>query len=130
MKIAICDDSMKDLAAIELLLEKYRALYPQAEFTTEKFVNPSHLSEKIREKKMADIYILDIIMTGTTGIDIGNQIKRSGSDAAIIYTTSSDDFALDAYDVHAVNQSPKINFLKPWIMPALTANPKGGLCIW
>ncbi len=41
-------------------------------------------------------------MTGTTGIDIGNQIKRSGSDAAIIYTTSSDDFALDAYDVHAV----------------------------
>lgn len=102
MKIAICDDSMKDLAAIELLLEKYRALYPQAEFTTEKFVNPSHLSEKILEKKMADIYILDIIMTGTTGIDIGNQIKRSGSDAAIIYTTSSDDFALDAYDVHAV----------------------------
>ncbi|MEH2943031.1 LytTR family DNA-binding domain-containing protein [Lachnospiraceae bacterium KK002] len=102
MKIAICDDSMKDMAAIEHLLGKYKERYPQAEFTIEKFTNSAHLSEKIQEKKMADIYILDIIMTGTTGIDIGNQIKHSGSEAAIIYITSSDDFALDAYDVHAV----------------------------
>lgn len=41
-------------------------------------------------------------MSGTSGIDIGNQLKSLGSSAAIIYTTSSDDFALDAYGVHAI----------------------------
>lgn len=41
-------------------------------------------------------------MSGTTGIDLGNQIKSSGSSSAIIYITSSDDFALDAYSTHAV----------------------------
>lgn len=102
MKIIICDDSIKDLAAIENLLVKYKELHPQADFEVEKFTDPSQLSRRIQRKKLADIYILDIIMTGTTGIDIGNQINDSGSNAAIIYTTSSDDFALDAYGVRAV----------------------------
>lgn len=102
MKIAICDDSIRDLAAIENLLEKYKGHSPQADFEVEKFADPSLLSEQIQGKHIADIYILDIIMSGTSGIDIGRQLKCSGSDAAIIYTTSSDDFALDAYGVHAV----------------------------
>lgn len=102
MKIAICDDSIKDLAAIENLLGKYCKQYPQADFEVEKFTDPAQLSGQIQKEQLADIYILDILMSGTTGIDIGKQIKSSGSGAAIIYITSSDDFALDAYNIHAV----------------------------
>lgn len=102
MKIIICDDSIKDLAAIEHLLAAYKELHPQADFEVEKFTDPSQLSRKIQSKKLADIYILDIIMSGTTGIDIGSQINGSGGRAAIIYTTSSNDFALDAYGVRAI----------------------------
>lgn len=102
MKITICDDSIKDMAAIEDLLVKYKKLHPQADFEVEKFTDPFQLSRKIHKKMLADIYILDIIMSGTTGIDIGNQINQAGSNAAIIYTTSSNDFALDAYGVRAV----------------------------
>ena len=41
-------------------------------------------------------------MSNTTGIDLGNEIRKISSDNAIIYITSSDDFALDAFHIHAV----------------------------
>ena len=101
MKIAICDDSIRDLAAISKLLEKYKELYAKTEIKVEKFTDPVKLKSKIQEKDLADIYILDIMMSEITGIDLGNQIRKAGREPVIIYITSSDDFALDAYDVHA-----------------------------
>lgn len=102
MKIAICDDSMKDLTTLEGLLEKYKTLNPNAGFQLEKFSNSSALYEKIQKKELADIYILDILMSRATGIDLGNEIRKNSSESAIIYITSSDDFALDAFHIHAV----------------------------
>lgn len=102
MKIAICDDSIEDLLAIEKLLLNYKEQYPGRGFEVEKFSDSSLLSRRIAEGKMADIYILDMLMTGQTGIELGNQIRKSGCENVIIYITSSDDFALDAYGVRAV----------------------------
>lgn len=102
MKIAICDDSMKDLILLEGLLEAYKQLNPNTDFQVEKFSNSSTLCEKIRNKELADIYILDILMSQTTGIDLGNEIRKNSKESAIIYITSSDDFALDAFHIHAV----------------------------
>ena len=48
MKIAICDDSIKDLAAIEILLGKYQEQYPQADFEVEKYTDPAQLSHQIQ----------------------------------------------------------------------------------
>ena len=62
MKIAICDDSMKDLITLEGMLETYKKLNPNAAFQVEKFSDSSTLYEKIQKKELADIYILDILM--------------------------------------------------------------------
>lgn len=102
MKITICDDSIKDLLKIEELLLKYKTLYPDKDFELEKFSDPSKLYHRISEGKLADIYILDMLMPGRTGIDLGNQIRNTGCESVIIYITSSDDYALDAYEVHAI----------------------------
>lgn len=102
MKVVICDDNIQDLAGIKNLLIKYREYCPKADFEVEKFSDAVKLSDKIQKNELADIYVLDMIMSEKTGIDIGNQIRRTGSGGVIIYITSSDDFALDAYDVHAV----------------------------
>lgn len=102
MKIAICDDSMKDLILLEGLLEQYHQLNPTADFQVEKFSNSSELQEKIQQQELADIYILDILMNQANGIDLGNEIRKNSSESAIIYITSSDDFALDAFQIHAV----------------------------
>ncbi|MFG6384823.1 MAG: LytTR family DNA-binding domain-containing protein [Lachnospiraceae bacterium] len=102
MKITICDDNMEDLFKIEKLLLKYKTLYPARTFKLEKFSDPSDLYYKISEGKLSDIYILDMLMPKRTGIDLGNQIRKFGCENVIIYITSSDDFALDAYGVRAV----------------------------
>lgn len=126
MKIAICDDSMKDLILLEELLEQYHQLNPTADFQVEKFSNSSQLQEKIQQKELADIYILDILMAQATGIDLGNQIRKNSSESAIIYITSSDDFALDAFQIHAVRYLLKpvqeSLFLKRWITLFLIQN--------
>ena len=102
MKIAICDDSMKDLITLEGMLETYKKLNPNAAFQVEKFSDSSTLYEKIQTKQLADIYILDILMAQTSGIDLGNEIRKVSNENAIIYITSSDDFAMDAFQIHAV----------------------------
>lgn len=102
MHIVICDDRIEDLANIEKMLLKYSIYHPNIDFEMEKFSDAYKLLDKIQNNQLADIYILDIIMSEVTGIDIGNQIRKSGRKSIIIYITSSADFALDAYDIHAV----------------------------
>lgn len=101
MKIAICDDSIEDLIKIEKLLQQYEKASQNLNFQIEKFSNPSRLCDRIQQKNLADIYLLDIVMAEKDGIDIGRQLRKTGNEPIIIYITSSDDFALDAYHVHA-----------------------------
>lgn len=101
MKITICDDSIEDLLKIEKLVLYYKALYPGRDFELEKFSDPSELYQRISEGKISDVYILDMLMPRRTGIDLGNRLRRAGCENVIIYITSSDDFALDAYGVRA-----------------------------
>ena len=102
MKIVVCDDSLKDLAELERLLTIYTETHQNAKYEIEQFSDAAELYQKIQQKIFADIYILDMIMSEKTGIDIGTLIRNSGGKSAIIYITSSDDFALNAYGVHAV----------------------------
>ncbi len=102
MKIVICDDSIRDLSDIEKLLLEYQNCHSNIHFDIEKFSDAFQLSKKIQENEIADIYILDMIMASKTGIELGRQLRNIGSKSAIIYITVSDDFALEAYEVHAV----------------------------
>lgn len=101
MKITICDDSIEDLLKIEKLLLYYKDLYPGRDFELEKFSDPSELYQRISGGKISDVYILDMLMPRQTGIDLGNRLRSAGCENVIIYVTSSDDFALDAYGVRA-----------------------------
>lgn len=102
MRLVICDDDMTDLAVLEGLLVKYSACHPDIDFEIEKFSDASRLLHKIQKEKPADVYVLDIIMSETTGIDLGNEIRKGSDESIIIYISSSDDFAMNAYDIHAV----------------------------
>lgn len=102
MKIIICDDNTEDLRNIEKLLLQYQAQHSDRDFEVEKFSDPSALFREITERRLADIYILDMLMPKCMGIDLGKQIRKCGSESIIIYLTSSDDYALDAYGVHAI----------------------------
>lgn len=101
MKVVICDDCIRDLHNVEKLLEKYRESVAGIHFETEKFSDACILYDRISAGELADIYVLDMIMSERSGIDIGSLLRSVGSKGVIIYLTSSDDFALEAYGVHA-----------------------------
>ena len=102
MKIVLCDDSIGDLMKLEELVGAYRLSSANGYLEVEKFSDASDLLDEIQKEEMADIYILDIVMSRITGIDLGSRIRKMSSKSVIIYVTASDDFALDAYDVHAI----------------------------
>lgn len=102
MKIVLCDDNIQDLLKIEEMVLKYIMLCPDKNIELEKFSDASMLYYSIAEGDLADIYILDMLMPEMTGIDIGNRIRNSKGKSVIIYITSSDDYALDAYGVYAL----------------------------
>lgn len=119
MKIVICDDDVEDLMKVESLLTEYEKSVPGIKFDVEKFSNASVLYQKILQNELADIYILDMIMPEKTGIDLGSLLEKTKK-SIIIYITSSDDFALEAYGVHAVRYLLKPVereiFSRRWIM--------------
>lgn len=102
MKIVVCDDCVEDLQYIEGLLQKYTKSASSAGFVVDKYIDAATLYDRIQEGERAESYILDMIMAERTGIDIGSLIRKAGGDSVIIYITSSDDYALEAYGVHAV----------------------------
>lgn len=101
MKIVVCDDNAEDLETVDRLLDRYGKAAADRSLVVEKFQNASVLYNGILQGARADLYILDMIMAEQTGIDIGSLLRTTGFEGMIIYITSSDDFALDAYGVHA-----------------------------
>ncbi|MBQ9945724.1 MAG: response regulator transcription factor [Clostridia bacterium] len=98
MKIAICDDEKSCLAEIEGLAEEYSREH-RTQF--ELFSHPDDLMEKTQKIGGFDIYILDIVMPGTNGIELGKKLREEGYDGKIIYLTSSEEYSLDAFKVKA-----------------------------
>lgn len=102
MKIVVCDDSTEDLEKIKGLLTKYMETNKSMRFETEYYTDSKKLYHQIQGESQSDIYILDMIMSEQSGIDIGTLIRSTDQRSVIIYITSSDDFALEAYGVRAV----------------------------
>lgn len=117
MRVVVCDDCIEDLQTIATALEQYKESSSDAIFSVEKYLDATVLYNKILAGRQADIYILDMIMSDRSGLDIGSLIRKADGDGVIIYITSSDDYAMEAYGVHAARYLLKPvseeNFLRP-----------------
>lgn len=91
----------------EKMLAKLCGLHLSEGYEIEKYSDSNRLYKRIEEGELADIYILDVLMPLKNGIDIGNQIRSKDGQTPIIYTTSSQEFALDAYGVRAARYLTK-----------------------
>jgi len=50
-----------------------------------------------------NVYFLDILMRGMNGIQVAKEIRKRDGSATIIFLTSSPEYALEGYSVHAYN---------------------------
>lgn len=101
-KVAICDGNIKDLIHIEKMLSRFHELHPQEQYEITKFTDSNILYKRIGSGELSDIYFLDVLTPGKSGIDIGRQIRKMNGESVIIFTAASEEFAMEAYRLHAV----------------------------
>lgn len=99
MRIAICDDDVLQLQHIQSELNQ---LLAEREKSAEVcvFSDADALIDSIQTRK-ADIIILDIIMPLLSGMNAAREIRSFDKSAAIVFLTSSPEFAVESYDVKA-----------------------------
>lgn len=99
-RISVCDDNSSELEKICSIISGYIALNNIiAEVKT--FSSGGELLEYEETNGSSDIYILDIIMPGMNGIQLGKAIRQKNAEAFIIFLTTSKDYALESYSVKA-----------------------------
>lgn len=99
MRIAICDDDIHELAAISTLIEGFKKT-EELSLTYEVFNSPKSLLNKVRNQDF-DLLLLDVIMPEMTGIELASTIRTFDAQIPIIFLTTSPEFALASYRVHA-----------------------------
>lgn len=102
LQIALCDDNIDELSNMVQLIDLYRiSKHLSCEYAV--FPNGFELVSALEKGKRFDIYCLDIIMPGFTGIDVAKEIRGFDKTAPILFFTSSPEFALESYSVKAIN---------------------------
>ena len=107
IKAAICEDSRLDckmLKEIVCFLMTDRGL----DFQVDTYENAETLVEGYSNHPY-DLIFLDIMMDEIDGIEAGRRIRAVDTKSEIVYCTSSRDFAIAAYEIHAMGY-----LLKPY----------------
>ncbi len=97
LKIAVCDDSAAELERTAALLGDYLKNRPLLSANLSRFEDARRLLDTLEQGGGFDLYLLDVLMPGFNGIEVGKAIRRLGLDGAIIYLTTSPDYAVDSY---------------------------------
>lgn len=99
--IAACDNDRGDLEALLGQVQHYFAGHPDITAELHSFSGGEELAEQLRRGAHYDLLLLDILMPGIGGIELG-RLARAGGEVPIIYLTSSREYALDAFENHAL----------------------------
>jgi DNA-binding LytR/AlgR family response regulator len=102
LQIAICDDNTDELSNMMKLIDLYRTT-KNFDCDYAVFPNGFELVSALDKGKRFDIYCLDIIMPGFSGIDVAKEIRNLDKTAPILFFTSSSEYAVESYLVKAVN---------------------------
>lgn len=101
LRIAICDDMDAELRHIVALTKEYLTERGMSVELRE-FCHPDALLTAC-EKESFHIFLLDMVMPMVSGLELGREIRRSSTDAQIIYITTEPSFAMDAYAVNPLH---------------------------
>ncbi len=97
--IALCDDESPQRKFTRRMLEDYFAMRDLTAKICE-FASGRELLDAPPDQRF-DLYLLDILMPGLDGIQLGVALRDKDKDGMIIYLTTSPDFALESFDARA-----------------------------
>lgn len=102
IQLVLCDDNIADLEVLRKSADEY---IKQRGFCGETvcFSSPADIL-RFSENNCAGnitVYLLDVIMPGVDGIELGRKIREHDKSSAIIYISASREYSLDAFSVRA-----------------------------
>lgn len=102
MKIAICDDEASARAMMLSWVQCYlNERVAGEEGRVRIFASGEALIDAEEKGERFDVLLMDILMPGQNGIAVGKALRGLGERGAIIYLTTSRDFAIESYEVQA-----------------------------
>lgn len=103
MQIAVCDDVQKELERIREALDTYSKAHPELYFDIDEYVTPIDILNAVEKGKVYDIALLDICMPGILGTDVAEEMLAKSPDMGIIFLTTSDEYAVEAFAMNATH---------------------------
>ena len=101
-KIAICDDMEEERNVLSTIVEQW-SKQTNNKVNTEVFPSAESFLFEYEEYKDYDILLLDVEMTGLSGIDLAKQIRKDNKRVEIVFITSHFEFAGEGYEVDALH---------------------------
>ena len=107
MRIAICDDCLKEATKIYEYTQDFFRTFPtylsnqtslQDSLILDTF---SNMPDLLAEDTPYDLYLLDVMMPSMSGIEGAKRLRQLQENATIIFITSSLEAAIDGYKVQA-----------------------------
>lgn len=101
MKIAICDDLSNQLEIIKNATNTYLdSRHDSAQIDT---FDKAFDFLDAQEKDVYDLVLLDVCMPGLLGTEVAREIRTRNDKTEIIFLTTSNEFAVEAFEVNAVH---------------------------
>lgn len=100
-QIALCDDEQLEVIKTQKMLSNYKKLHPELDFEVGTFENAEELLLKVKSGYNPDLILMDIYMKGKTGIEAARELHEMGDKGRVIFLTTSQEHALEAFRVEA-----------------------------
>lgn len=105
--IAICDDLPEQLEKIKAAAEQYFDAGPHERPAIFTYNNSLLFLESLEKDGGYDIVLLDICMPGMDGMRVAAEIRSRKDKSEIIFLTTSDEFAVEAFALKAAHYLTK-----------------------
>lgn len=100
--VALCDDESVQLYKVKDMLDAYQEQRPDCELEIECFQSAEALLFKAREEGYEpDLLLMDIYLKEEFGIKAAGELRNMGNKSQIVFITTSQEHALEAYQVQA-----------------------------
>lgn len=103
LKISICDDEAEERKKIADNLRVYTAAHCEHGIEFDVYSSAFEMLEAFDSSGSPDIALLDICMPGMLGTDLARDILRVSENTDIVFLTTSSDYAVDAFSLHAAD---------------------------
>ena len=104
-RCAVCDDNAADAAFVVSLIDKWNQENgnERAIFKAEIFHSAEAFLFAYEENQEYDILLLDIEMSGMSGVELAKRLRQMGAGLQIIFITGYMDYISEGYDVEALH---------------------------